>query len=434
MDPRWPWVFLLLLHILFGSVQQCEIPRGNSQAIRSLNAELLKLTVAETSEELNPSIYLGLRLSDDHSLARESQYLQRLHAAFQSNASRPPSEVHYQEHPGTGRLALNLLALRAACQNMNTITGKQLVTQLKLHLEEEMKQIDNKSIAHPVTNYYQYSLGVLALCVHSKKINERVIDKLLHAEAQSKFRHIRGLSVDTEAMAGLAFACLKRATGYTPELAPKLDHVVNRLKKKILRAQTSEGAFGNIYSSPLAVQFLIATRSSREPKCANGVAALLRSLEQGGFKNSLIMSQLLPVLHGKSYLDLAGLQCNAGRDSLEVGTPSPKPRGPSQPISVRLIVENSTSHLYKQLLQVPLGASLLDILTAARKLGHKPLSFETEETLSGPLLTSMMGLKAQKGERKYWKILRAPNTSLREGIADYIPRNRENIIFRFIPW
>lgn len=34
---------------------------------------------------------------------------------------------------------------------------------------------------HPNTSYYQYGLGILALCVHQKRLHGSVVGKLLHA-------------------------------------------------------------------------------------------------------------------------------------------------------------------------------------------------------------------------------------------------------------
>ena len=34
---------------------------------------------------------------------------------------------------------------------------------------------------HPRTSYYQYGLGILALCVHQKRVHDSVVVKLLHA-------------------------------------------------------------------------------------------------------------------------------------------------------------------------------------------------------------------------------------------------------------
>lgn len=48
---------------------------------------------------------------------------------------------------------------------------------------------------HPLTSYYQYSLGVLALCVNRKRVREEVIRRLLAAEHHGRFGHAGGSAV-----------------------------------------------------------------------------------------------------------------------------------------------------------------------------------------------------------------------------------------------
>nr|XP_056715024.1 transcobalamin-2 [Euleptes europaea] len=414
-----------------------KIPNGSTPHIMSLNEELLKRT-EDASEQPNPSVYLGLRLSDYHIREKENQYLQRLKDVFQPSSISIPTPASGQEQPNTGQLALYLLALRAACQDMETPLQRQLVTQLKLHLHKEKESIGHKNNGRPLTNYYQYGLGVLALCVHNKKVDVHVINKLLAEEKHGGFERGSQLFVDTEAMSGLAFVCLERATFYVPELVAELNQAVQRVKKKILQAQTPDGTFGNIYSTPLAVQFLIAAGvRNKEPECPNGTAAVLRSLKKGSFQNPLVGSQLLPVLHGKSYVDIASMECQAEEDSLVLSTSAPaRVTSQDSKITIHLTVKRPPRNppLYNEFVRVPAGSSLLDVLKAAEKRSFKPFSFETQETLSGPMLTSVMGVKASQGERKYWKILQFPHTTVEQGIADYIPQDKESIILKFIRW
>ncbi|XP_013927943.1 PREDICTED: transcobalamin-2 [Thamnophis sirtalis] len=134
--------FLSLFHFLFTSVQLCEIPAGNLELIQALNSELLK-AVDDGSQEPDPSLYLALRLSNEHNLEKEREYLDRLTGVYQPQSSRSgiPLEPSRRKKSGTGELALYLLGLRAACQNMDTPERSRLVTQLKLLLNKEMKQI-----------------------------------------------------------------------------------------------------------------------------------------------------------------------------------------------------------------------------------------------------------------------------------------------------
>ncbi|EMP27579.1 Transcobalamin-2 [Chelonia mydas] len=396
--------------------------------------ELLRLS-QDLSEEVNPSVYVALRLSADHSLKKEAQYLKRLKNVFQPSTSSSVAGGQ-QKQPNMGRLALYLLALRAACQNIDTHQGRQLVTQLKYHLHKEKEQIAFKGNGRPITSYYQYSLGVLALCVHGKKIDPHVIQKLLDAE---NFMHGVKLSMDTKAMAGLAFACLKQAKLNELTLVAAISLAIQRVTGSILQAQTTKGTFGNIFSSPLAMQLLIATGMSKKPEFPKGMDALLGSLEQGHFQNPMIMSQLLPVLNGKSYLDIATMECRAEQDTLELDTTCPGSRTVilgTKMITVQLAVENppSPETLYNHSIQMPSGSSLLDVLRTAAEQGPGQFTFETQNTLHGPLLTAVMGVKASKGERRYWQLLQAPDTSLQKGISDYQPQDGESIILKFSPW
>lgn len=43
---------------------------------------------------------------------------------------------------------------------------------------------------HPHTSYYQYGLGILALCVHQKRLHDSVVGRLLYAvEHSHRLRH-----------------------------------------------------------------------------------------------------------------------------------------------------------------------------------------------------------------------------------------------------
>lgn len=48
---------------------------------------------------------------------------------------------------------------------------------------------------HPLTNYYQYSLGVLALCVSNVRVNNHVTNKLIKAAQHEHFTHGDTVSV-----------------------------------------------------------------------------------------------------------------------------------------------------------------------------------------------------------------------------------------------
>lgn len=54
-------------------------------------------------------------------------------------------------------------------------------------------------------------------------------------------------------MAGLAFTCLERFN-FNSDLRPRITMAIETVREKILKAQAPEGYFGNVYSTPLALQ------------------------------------------------------------------------------------------------------------------------------------------------------------------------------------
>ncbi|XP_068937868.1 transcobalamin-2 isoform X2 [Petaurus breviceps papuanus] len=379
--------------------------------------------------ELNPSVYVGLRLSNQPSQDQDDLYLSSLMIHYQEAFTRLAQD--HQDRPPMGQLALYLLAMRGGCKDIGTRKGNMLVTQLKAYLEEEKHRIGHEHKGHPLTSYYQYSLAILALCIHDKKVPGHVVEKLLHAVEHDVFLHGSQYSVDTAAMASLAFSCLQ-ASALNPGLEPWISRALNHVRDKILKEETPEGYFGNIYSSPLALQALMEAPSPEsELACLRAGDAIMKGLEEGAFQNPIPLSQLLPVLHHRTYLSLMQLDCNDERGLLEADTTTPLTQEP-QNIEVRLRVQTDPQLLllHDQQYVVPEGATLQDVLIKAQEDGW--FTYQTQTTSSGPFLSSVMGISP--GERQYWQLLRAPDTPLLQGIANYRVQDGETILLSLASW
>uniref|UniRef100_F7AW59 Transcobalamin-2 n=1 Tax=Ornithorhynchus anatinus TaxID=9258 RepID=F7AW59_ORNAN len=376
--------------------------------------QLLTWLDSHSPAQLNPSIYVGFFLSQPHHrhADKEALYLEKLMVHYQRSSSFAADG----QKPNIGQLALYFLALRAGCVPISKNKGNTLVTQLKGHLEEAQKPHLHKNCFR--TNYYQYSLGVLALCVHGKVVPDHVVEQLL-----CEVEHCQH-SVDTVAVMGLAFICLKGAN-LNPNLDPKMEDATQQVVKKILQAQTPEGHFGNLYSSPLALQVLMAAEAKdEESACERAGIALMRSLRNGDFQNPVTLSQLLPVLHHKTYLDLIPFDCSkekAHRNSLWVLFLSPARTCWSVTMKVHLKIKNdlrepkmfASRHRHSFTVTVPSGAYLEDVLKKAQELGK--LTYETQHTLSGPFLTTVEGVKAE--DREYWQLLSASGPGQNQGVT-----------------
>ncbi|NXX13046.1 TCO2 protein, partial [Podargus strigoides] len=339
------------------------------------------------------------------------------------------------EWPETGRLALYLLGLRATCPPPEPGPQRSLVTWLKFYLEKDWA--GSRRHGQPLTSYYQYSLGVLALCVHRKRVREEVIRRLLTAEQHGRFRHAGGSAVDTEAVAALAFACLEQERLVGARLAAELRTATLRVRRRMVELQGQDGFFGNIYSTPWAMQVFIATHSCQmQPAYSRAMTALLENLD--AFTTAATMAQVLPALHGFSYLDIASMRCQEEPNTLTPVGPAALPEMTGN-MTVRLMVECPEPwcpqhRLYDQLVPAPAGASLLDVLWAATAQGSQNFTFDTQDTSQGPFLSRVLGLEAQQQKQSYWQLLTAPSTSLQMGVADYRPRDGETLILRLSEW
>ncbi|XP_074062445.1 transcobalamin-2 [Macrotis lagotis] len=419
---------LVFLSCLGPSTQLCEIPPANSNVVGRATQQLLRWMDRRSPSDLNPSIYVGLRLSNQPSLDQDELYLNSLMIHYQQSfSSHPPVE---QPKPSTGQLALYLLAVRGGCKDIGTRKGNTLVTQLKRYLEEEKHQIGHEHMGHPLTSYYQYGLAILALCVHDKKVPGHVVEKLLYAAENDLFLHRNQFSVDTAAVASLAFTCLQ-ASDLNAGLDSRIFRASKHLRDKILENETPEGYFGNLYSSPLALQALMEAPSPEsELACLRVGDAVLKGLQAGAFQNPMPLSQLLPVLHRRTYLSLMQLDCNDERSVLEAEPTVPLTQD-QRNIEVWLRVQTGKFLiLHDRQYLVPEGATLEDVLKKAQEEGW--FTYQTETTLSGPLLTSVMGVRP--GERQYWQLLRVPDTPLQQGIANYRPHNGETILLSLASW
>lgn len=171
-------------------------------------------------------------------------------------------------------------------------------------------------------------------------------------------RVTRGIPADTEAVVALAFACLEREQLVRSRLAAELRAAVRGIRARFVAAQSEDGFIGNIFSTPLAMQvgagagacassgawvpagtcrvqvwvqvygttaapcprhcalspsslssqvFIATDKCRAHTAYGRAMAVLLQHLD--AFTSAAAMAQALPVLHGRSYLDIASMQC-----------------------------------------------------------------------------------------------------------------------------
>ncbi|KAM9857968.1 transcobalamin-2 [Aulostomus maculatus] len=396
----------------------------------SLNRDLLQ-SLNRQEGAPNPSVYLAIRLSDFHNLAKETEHLNNLktslHNGIQSMLSTSESV--------TGLMALYTLALRSSCHDLNTVTftvnekSETLLTHLKRQMENEKEHI---SFSHrPLTNYYQYSLGVLALCVSSVRVNQHVSLKLIHAIDHQRFTQDNGGNTDTYAMAGMAIQCVKDSGSHLHEAA-EVDRVLLKIRQKLHELRRIDGHIGNEFSTGLAVQALLAM-GIPVSDCAAPMAAMREAAKNNIYHNPMALSQVLPALQKKSYLTVKSISCLAEDDTLVLDPLEPVVLTPStNTLIVMVEVETSSGMAYIYELTIPKGSSLLETLELlkGRNFGF---TFETESSLWGPFLSEVNGEQARQSDRRYWH-LSSDGIALIEGIQDYKIQKTQRITIKNISY
>ncbi|XP_049434342.1 transcobalamin-2 [Epinephelus fuscoguttatus] len=412
--------------LAFVSGKPCDTEGSNRELHLTLNKNLLRSL--ETQEGLpNPSVHLALRLSDNHNLAKENEHLNKLkndlHNDLQSSLSNSQSVV--------GLLALYTLALKSSCHDLNTVTftvsekSEKLLTHLKNQMEQEKEHI---AFSHrPLTNYYQYSLGVLALCVSGIRVNNHVSNKLIKAVENEHFKHGDSESTDTYAMAGMALQCVKDSGSHVQNAA-ELDTALSKIKEKLLAARRNDGHIGNEFSTGLAVQALLAM-GTHIADCAASMEAMRTGARGNTYHNPMAVSQILPALQKKSYLLVKSKECRNEDDSLVLEPVDPVVVLPSKTevaVMVEVVTASGAAALYS--VNVPKGSSLLQALEllSGKDVGF---TFEKESSLWGPFLSMVNGEQARQSDRRYWH-LSSDGTALTEGINDYKIEVAQKIIIK----
>ncbi|KAG5281142.1 hypothetical protein AALO_G00067880 [Alosa alosa] len=389
--------------------------QDHDKLLLSLNKQLLR-SVEDKDSLPNPSVHLALRLSTTHNLNKETEHLDnlktKLHNDIESSLSKGQAVL--------GRLALYILALKSSCHDVNSLTfsvnqkSDSLLTHLKKQMENEKEHIAFSQ--RPLTNYYQYSLGILTLCLSGVRVNPHVSNKLIHAVERGLIKHGDSLCIDTYAMAGMALQCLKNAGSHVMD-ATQLEKALDTIKQRLLNSKRADGHMGNEFSTGLAVQALLAMGSDMQA-CAASMEALREDVRKGTYGNPMAMSQTLPALQQRSYLSLKGKECRNEDDTLVLDTTSPVIVLPSQTtihLQVEVVKSDNMASTYS--VDVPKGSSLLEALTLLQG-NQAGFTFEKESSLWGPFLSSVNGEQARQSDRRYWH-LSSNGKALGQGVTDY---------------
>ncbi|XP_072132525.1 cobalamin binding intrinsic factor-like [Mobula birostris] len=203
---------------------------------------------------------------------------------------------------------LALCVLRASCVNPANVTSDtssvNLVSLLEEKLAAEMKSIVTHH--HPVTTYYQVALALLGLCQQGSPVRQTDVRTFSAAVMNGELKQ-----GNTEAVSALALRCFYQGR-YKP--ADSVRDALIKLTMELYCARTDQHTIGNLYSTGLTAQALIANEYFI-PAPVWGAKEILEELraqaEPGAFVLPVFASQALPALLWTSYLDAGRIPCRA---------------------------------------------------------------------------------------------------------------------------
>ncbi|XP_030774780.1 transcobalamin-1 isoform X2 [Rhinopithecus roxellana] len=335
---------------------------------------------------------------------------------------------------------------RGTSSSVNVLLSLQLVgiqnQNLKQKLIQQIEYIVKRRQAHngnPLTNYYQLSLDVLALCLFNGNYSTTKVVNYFTPENKNYYFGSQ-FSVDTGAMAVLALTCVKRSliNGQVKTDESNLKNIsiyIKSLVEKILSEKKENGLIGNTFSTGEAMQALFVSSDyyhENDWNCQQTLNTVLTEISQGAFSTPNVAAQVLPALMGKTFLDVnKDSSCVSAAGNFSISTQEPitvTTPGSQSSISVNYSVRINETYFAN--VTVPNGSVFLDVMKKAQEMNDTIFGFTMEESSWGPYITSVQGLWASNNDRTYWELL-SGGKPLSQGVGSYVVHDGENLEVRW---
>uniref|UniRef100_UPI00398F79C3 cobalamin binding intrinsic factor-like n=1 Tax=Pristiophorus japonicus TaxID=55135 RepID=UPI00398F79C3 len=297
--------------VVFGhSAKQCYLPKSERPAVNSLLRTLLRR--AESPGDPYPDAFLALRLANRHNLEGEDRFQEQL-------AKTAVRKVKQGENFPTGLTALYTLAFRSACLDPASISdGNDEVNLVKLldgKLKEDMNKLESNK--KPLTDYDQLTSAALALCIEKQPVPTTFVEKLIDRIMTDKGPFGKDFSIETASMSVLALKCLRDSPLNKIKIL-QLEKPIMKLLRTILGHKQNDWIFGTVYTTGLVVQAFLSVKEVQFKwfQCSDILKRLIDEIPKGTFNSVQRISQVIPALEGRTYLDVRSLDCTSDQDNL----------------------------------------------------------------------------------------------------------------------
>ncbi|XP_076372884.1 uncharacterized protein CG3556-like [Tachypleus tridentatus] len=188
-----------------------------------------------------------------------------------------------------GRLALYVNGLLATCRKPRNYFATDLTETLMEY--------------NFTASEFAYALVSLALCNAGRTLSE---ERIVHLLGEIQPKPGAHFWTDTQALIVMALSCVtrKESNGY-------IESNVSTVLEHFKEIQKPDGSFGNVYTSGLVVQALLAARDNGNSWDFNQALGYLLSQQQpdGSFGDLLATYFVLPALACQSLVDLGDINC-----------------------------------------------------------------------------------------------------------------------------
>lgn len=257
----------------------------------------------------------------------------------------------------SNQLALYINAMLITCHNPRKFYGFDIVSLL----EKQIQHQENST--HPVV--------YLALCNANETVSDDVVEHLFSMlEYESEYL----FWMDIQAMTIMALSCITHQNKHA-HLAQNISIAVENFKRK----QRTDGSFGNVYSTALVVQALLASNQEEDTHWDLGGAVKYLQSQQSSadnysFGDILATYLVLPVLKAKSLTDIAHVKCANLRRQPRDGNSIVDVKnqlGPKVYLQYSLYVGNEKDIVHSLSLRVPANITVYDVMRLAAEADAK---------------------------------------------------------------
>lgn len=315
-----------------------------------------------------------------------------------------------------GQLALHVLALSASCQPIRDPRGRNLAALLR------------KKSSDPVPrNRFSEALQLLAMCSLGDR-GRKLMDEAM-ANVQELATHTPAAVMDSLAVNVLAATCLS-----DNELGDRSTTVYDALRP-VARLQQPDGSFGNVHTTGLVTQALVAVDPEGQHlgwRRQDALTNLRRAQHrEGHFGGLLATVQAAPLLAGRTLADLASHArtfCSARNAS--AATP-----GEPEEITVwySLWHGDDATNRSSTTVWVRENATVFDVMNAAAGKDRRfRFEYDTASGL-GPYVVSLSGVPRNVESGHFWlaHIMNFSTglvTSLSVGIGTHVVKDSDHVI------